>query len=165
MSTINKAPDNYREVIDSGLLIRPKIPPKPGKQHMRVLLATPIALTWMKTKLPTLNRDGFVEGDVSPKQQAGFLLRSYVSGDRPDPPLPHEMRPNGEGIWEFRTDDLRFFGWFPKKGMFCLALCATKSDCKDHDLYDGFFAETKRIRETIGLYGASFVTGELDDVL
>ncbi|WP_135507509.1 hypothetical protein [Roseovarius aestuariivivens] len=132
---------------------------------MRVLLATPRSVTWMKSKLPELESDGYVKDAIKPREQAMVLMSGFVSGRDFDPPLPHDMQDHEAGIWELRTDDLRFFGWIPKPSMFCLSSVETARKCKDKDLYNGFKTQAMHDREEISLYGGSYETGEIRDLI
>lgn len=154
-----------QECIEQGSLV-----PIPGKLRghqlpMRCLLATVRAVKWMKEELPNLVSDGYVSGAARPIEQAAVLFNEFVSGADLSPPLPGEMRQPSHGVWEVRTDDLRFFGWFPQRGTFVISAVGTKQACMNGDLYRGFRNQARQDRLTIGLLNGAYMTGELDDVL
>ncbi|MDX8526308.1 hypothetical protein RFM68_17550 [Mesorhizobium sp. MSK_1335] len=67
----------------------------------------------MKTAKP------FYDDSVSPALQAWALLKRFIAGQAFEHPrLFKRMSPLGDDVWELRTDDLRFFGWFPHKDCF-----------------------------------------------
>lgn len=54
-------------------------------------------------------------------------------------------------VWEFKTPDIRIFGWFPDKDCF-IAVCGGWADhIKDHDLYRGYRLEIRRLRRDMNL--------------
>tara|TARA_R100001369_G_scaffold45482_1_gene71707 strand:+ start:361 stop:741 length:381 start_codon:yes stop_codon:yes gene_type:complete len=100
---------------------------------------SPAAAAWAKTILPKARTDGFFAGSVSPKEQMMLMARDFCAGDEMTPPLPHIMTPPKEGIWRFRTPDLRFVGWFPTKGAYIVSEIELKSHCtaeRDQELLD-----------------------------
>lgn len=135
------------------------------QQATRLLFAVPRAIDWMRTVLPTLQTDGYFDGAVTPKEQAGVLFNRFVAGDDLDPPLPHEMNPKGHGIWEVRTHDLRLFGWFPARAMFVISDIDTKENCVNHGLYPGYFQQAMNERAQINLLNGAYIDGDLQDVL
>lgn len=147
------------------LLIKVRGNLRPHQRPDRILLATPRAIDWMNTVLKDLQTDGFVHGAIRPIQQAGVLFNTFVSGADFEPPLPHEMNPKGNGIWEIRTHDLRFFGWFPMRGMFVISDVNTKAKCLDHSLYAGYATQAANDRITINLMDGRFIDGGLQDVI
>lgn len=153
------------DCIKAKLLQAVKVRLLPHQQTMRTLVATPRSIEWMSTVLRTLVTDGYVDGAVTPLEQAATLFNRFIAGEDFNPPLPHEMDPKGHGIWEVRTADLRFFGWFPAKGTFVLSAVATKADCKDHGLYAGYFNQAVADRARINLMGGSYVAGGMNDVI
>lgn len=154
-----------KECVDAGLLIWIGGNLRPHQQPCRLLAATPRAIEWMRMTLPTLPSDGYADGAMSPMAQAGSLFNRWVAGEPFERPLPREMRPVGEGIWELRTDDLRFFGWFPQHKAFVISAAQPASTCKDKDLYRGFLAQAVADRGRIALNGGTFMKGNIDDLV
>lgn len=100
------------------------------QQPMRLLMAAPSVQHWMTNEMARVEADGHVIGAISPYLQATAAFRRFIVGEDFQPPLPHEMSPLGQGVWRFRTDDLRFDGWFPRRGAFVIAAAATKAESK-----------------------------------
>jgi hypothetical protein len=142
--------------------------PKAGELPVRTMYLVPRAATWMRTHLPTLQSDGFVDGALSPNQQAYQLVRSFVLGNDlfADEWFPKPLRPHGSGhgIWELRTPDLRFFGWFVKRGQFVVSTVATKDALMTHNLYDGYRNQAVADRNDLDLDEPKYLDGEPDDV-
>ncbi|KAJ03311.1 hypothetical protein [Sulfitobacter mediterraneus] len=142
-----------------GNLLRHEMP-------QRAMLATAEVVDWIKGNLDDLQSDGYVEGASTPKMQAAALFRSFVRGDNPVAfKLPRVMVPREEWVWEFRTDDLRFFGWFYRKGCFVITGVNTKENCRDRGLYHGYQTECIRWRGSVDLDPPVVTEGEHIDVL
>lgn len=154
-----------QECVVKGLLVRISGRLRAHQQPMRVLLSTERAVTWMKSELHNLDSDGYVPGALRPRDQAAILFNQFVAGDDLPDPQPHEMKPLGNGIWEIRTADLRFFGWFPQRGIFVISAIAAATSCKDRKLYEGYYDQARSDRSAIDLMGGSYIAGGTNDVL
>lgn len=138
-----------------------------NEQEERLIYVMPRAATWLEENLENLDADGFYENAPSPTQQADDLLYSFVSGgDFENDWSPHVMYPSDTGIWELRTADLRFFGWFWRKGVFIVSAVDQAARCKQKGLYAGYRNQSIVDRERFGFDEPSFINGEdLADVL
>lgn len=68
---------------------------------------------------PVKAAEPFFDDSISPALQAWALLKRFIVGHAFEhPKLFKRMSPLTDDIWELRTDDLRFFGWFPRKDCF-----------------------------------------------
>ena len=138
-----------------------------AEQVQRLLYAMPRAVRWMNDKLEGLDADGYHENAQSPMMQTDDLFYTFVSGGviESDWP-PHVMRPPREGVWELRTADLRFFGWFWRKGIFIISAVDQAVRCKKFRLYAGYRKQCVRDRQSFGFDGEPFVIGEsINEVL
>src|SRR4051812_2328024 len=82
------------------------------EQPERRLYAFPHVIDWLERVLPTLISE-LGDGSQTPEEQADDLLHLFVSGgDMSFYERSHSMTPAAHGIWELKTPDLRFFGWF-----------------------------------------------------
>lgn len=131
----------------------------------RCLYVHPRAIEWMKHELPRLKTDNYWQGSPSPSVQAKVWIHDFVAGKPPIEPLPHEMRPQAAGIWEMRTFDLRFFGWFPQSGTFIISSVQSKINCFNKALYDGYRKQAVTDRTQLNLFGGKFAEGLLNDLL
>ena len=118
---------------------------EPGEQPERLVYCHPRVVNWLETVLPTLQTDGYIAGALTPSEQAETLLYQFIAGRSLSAMPPKSMRPETAGIWELRTYDLRFFGWFWKKGVFVLSSIETKAKClRIRGLYEGHRDQSKR---------------------
>lgn len=133
-----------------------------AEQEQRLPYAMPRAVRWMNDKLEGLDADGFFENAPSPMEQAEELFYSFISGEdleSGDLP-PHVMMPSKEGVWELRTFDLRFFGWFWRKGIFIISSVDQALNCKKTGLYAVYRNQCVKDRQAFGFDEPSFVEGE-----
>lgn len=154
------------QLVEQGRLYKLEDILDPGELEERLIYIHPRVADWMDRNLETLECDGFYDNVPSPQQQADDLFYEFVSGaDIVSKWPPHAMTPNDTGIWELRTADLRFFGWFWRKGVFLITGCDTKERCQSYSLYRGYREQCVRDRENFNLEPPAFCTGELTDVL
>ncbi len=125
----------------------------------------PRALQWLENTLPTLEADGYIDQARSPEEQAEALIYEYIAGEPLKNFPPHSMLPEGDGIWELRTPDLRFFGWFWRCGQFIVSAIDTKERCKSLGLYGGYRNQAVSDRVKLDLDDPKFITGSMEDVL
>ncbi|UWQ14588.1 hypothetical protein K3556_01470 [Aliiroseovarius sp. M344] len=161
MATIEKLCIDKKLEKVSGLLDR-------GEMPLRAIYLLPAAAEWMRNVLPGLKADGFNDGAVSPNQQAFVLLRDFVVGRDmfADDMYPKPMRPDDvdHGIWELRTADLRFFGWFVRKGCFVVSSVETKEKLLLHKLYAGHREQAIQRRNALDLDDPKFLKRKRKDV-
>ena len=132
----------------------------------RRIYLMPRAVQWLESTLGTIETDGYVENAASPLQQADDLFYDFISGaEMAESWPPHWMYPQHDGVWELRTPDLRFFGWFTCKGTFIVSAIDTKENCKLKNLYRGYRNQCVSDRNSMELDEPKYILGELDDVL
>lgn len=150
-----------------GELIRVEIELDPDEQHLRLVYALPRAIEWMDVVLPGLKTDGYFPGANRPIEQVEALLYEFVSGKSAFDMAPHCMKPEDSGIWELRTYDVRFFGFFWRKGVFLMTSADTKAKCKEiSGLASGHRNNAMYFRDRLDLDPPKFVPGsETEDVL
>jgi hypothetical protein len=135
-----------------------------GENPLRLMYAFPNAIKWLQETLPLLESDGYVEGALTPLEQAAALFHDFSAGKEISEFPPHSMRPESEGIWELRTSDLRFFGWFWRRSVFILVSVETKKKCLE-GFYEGHRNQAKFNRDRLGLDEPKYINGEISDVL
>lgn len=137
----------------------------PSQQPMRLLAMVPGLREWIQQVLVPATTDGYIPGSATPKEQLADFFNRFVSGDSFKPPLPHEMSPTGNGVWRFRTDDVRIVGWFPRRGFFVIADMELKANCtrkRDEEMLQ----RTLDCRRELDLDGGRFEPGlDIDGLL
>jgi hypothetical protein len=137
------------------------------EQPLRQVYADPRAIEWMTKILPHFVPINHQQDDLLPWQQADNYMHDFIVGVTEFEMAPHFMLPVESGIWELRTPDLRFFGWFWKKATFILSSIEKKEACAAiNGLASGHRNQSVRIRESLKLDPPKFVPGSsLKDVL
>ena len=159
MATIN-------ELVKQSRLLKLEDVLDPGELEERLIYVHPRVASWIDDNLETLDNDGFYENVPSPQQQADDLFYEYISGaDMISDWPPHAMMPDESGVWELRTADLRFFGWFWRKSIFLMTAIDTKDRCLTYSLASAYRDQCVRDRDEFDLEPPAFCTGELNDVL
>jgi hypothetical protein len=119
-----------------------------GVQEFREIYASPDLYHWIDGVLPGLQSSWGLE--LSPIEQFSALSEIFCSGQRlaygtQFKPLTHIV----DGVWELKTDDLRVFGWFPRKDCFVGTVADDATRIKTYKLYYGYANVTTK----------SFMTG------
>lgn len=145
-----------------GLVLLP-LQLEPGEVAHRTVLATGGFQEWWSKKLPVLPMD--LDEYVSPAAQIVVLLSDFVSGIRLEYPDDlAEMRPSEKGIWEFRTADVRVFGFFPEKDVFVAVCGDSAKNCHDNGLHEGYKNECVRVCDQVLALGR-VLGGDINDVI
>lgn len=131
----------------------------------RLLYAYPHVIKWLDETLPELEAE-LGDGKQDPMEQVDYLFYDFVSGaDLSYYERSHSMNPHALGVWELKTPDTRFFGWFVHNGTFIIAEADTAFRCKQHNLYPGYLGQVVRRRDALDLDEPKFVTGDYSNVL
>ncbi|MBY5743494.1 hypothetical protein HFO28_07795 [Rhizobium leguminosarum] len=105
------------QLIEKGVLRPVHIKLRRNEFRDRFFLGLPGFRTWLENEVKTAT--AFYEGDIQPKRQALAILKDFIVGKPfPGPKLYKKMSPHTDDVWELRTPDLRFFGWFYRKNCY-----------------------------------------------
>lgn len=148
-------------------LVRIDVPLDGGEQVWRRLYGTPDFVKWLDDELPKLVTT-VVGGSFSPSEQLDARFHEYIIGDT----IQDDRRFKGlsstpeHHVWEFKTLDLRVFGWVPSRDCF---IC-TFGDMKDRiellNAYGRYIAQTVYVRDNLPLDHPRFVESkDYGDVL
>ncbi len=147
------------ELCEAGALERldPQLPNK--WQELRLVYLMPRALRWLADILPEL--EGIWDDEISPAEQFQAHVELWARGE----PLVYswQFKPLvhlADGIWEWKTRDLRAFGWFPQKDVFVCAAIDDATKIKEHDLYRGYCSQSAADRDHLSLDEPKFIPGE-----
>jgi hypothetical protein len=138
---------------------------EPAESQVRWLYGFPHVIDWLRDTLPGLSPT-LDEGRQSPIEQVDDMFHDFVSGDDFSYyERSHSMLPEDRGVWELKTSDVRFFGWFHTKGVFIIAEANDAATIKEYELYRGYLNMALHRRGQIALDLPKFITGNYDDVL
>jgi hypothetical protein len=154
-------------LITSGSLELIEVDLDPDILPQRCLYAFPSVIRWLEEVLPTLAPE-WGEGKQTPLEQVDFLFSQFIAGGNVSHwQACHIMKPQpgDHHIWELKTKDVRFFGWFPKKDIFVIAQAESAKKVKEHGLYRGMRNACVQCREWLDLDEPKAVVGGYEDVL
>lgn len=155
------------ELEKSGSLIAISVPLDEGEQLWRRLYGTVGFIGWLDRVLPLL-RTTIVGGDTEPYDQVDAIFHEYVVGERMqfDRRFKKLARTPDEFVWEFKTPDIRIFGWIPMRDVFICAFGDMKDEIEKRNLYGRYIAQTIYVRNSLDLDEPRYVaSGEYRDVL
>lgn len=144
-----------------GHLIRIEVPLDGAEQVWRRLFGTPDFVKWLDEVLPELATT-VVGGEISPWEQLDARFHEYVIGD----PIQDDRRFKGLSwtpeyhIWEFKTLDLRVFGWVPSRDCFICTFGDTADRIKLLDAYGRYIAQSVYVRDNLPLEPPKFVASK-----
>ncbi|WP_132589063.1 hypothetical protein [Rhizobium sp. BK068] len=154
------------QLVDSGIIRPVLIPLKRSEFANRLIYGFPEFRKWLENDVK--NAEAFYRGDLEPKRQAYAILKDFITGKPfPGPKLYKKMRPVSDEVWELRTPDLRFFGWFVRKDCLIVVSGALFINLKaDSSLYEEHRLKCIRARNDIDLDPPKCLQGaEPNDVI
>lgn len=96
----------------------------------------------------------------TPTQQFDALMDQYLTGEAMDYGTSIKvLAPTDKHVWEMKTQDLRLFGWFYKKGIFIATALDLADRVKGPNLYNGYRDEAVRVRSEIDLRPPKCIEG------
>jgi len=139
-----------------------------GQFYERKIYAYPTCLEWMRNDVPKMTT-GRVASAFTPKEQLIERLRQWISGD----PMAygrmfHDMDPKSDGVWEFKTADLRIFGWMYRPREFVAVCGGYTDDYKEPTKIKNYADERRevvRVRDALPLDGKKYTEGGFDELV
>ena len=114
---------------------------------------------WLEETLPTLPTS--IGAEDTPEEQLYGLLELYADGQILNfGDMYKPLHPRGQGVWEFRTLDVRMFGWFACKDCFIGVFADDATRIHKYGLYAGYLNEIVRLRSALDIDEPKFVAGE-----
>lgn len=115
--------------------------------------------TWLEETVPDMAP--FYGENIAPIHQAFGLFKDFITGVEFDEgEMFWRMRPAEDDIYELRTADLRFFGWFYRPKVIILARGDTFERLHTYQgMHAGYRDEVRRLRDAIPLDEPKFVVG------
>ena len=142
-------------------------PLEPGELPWRTLYGTMDFLAWLDNCLPVLGHNNLYS-DLSPLEQVFAVFAEYVSGQHfsNDRRFKKLSRLPEEFIWEIKTDEVRVFGWVPKKDVFICCYGDSKDRIEVQLSYGRYIAQTIYVRNLMDLDEPKCLTsGSYKDVI
>lgn len=121
--------DDLRRAVDSQQIIPLRARLRPNQQPYRRIYITPMVAEWIRTVLVRAETDNFMPDSARPVEQFDTMTRRFCAGEDLDTPIPHLMNPTDEGIWRFKSADIRAVGWAPVRGVLIVSEMDLKINC------------------------------------
>lgn len=154
------------ELCESGLLDTID-PLEADELPWRTLYGTQELVQWLGNDLPGIDHNELYD-DLSPQEQVLAVFAEYVGGGEfVDDRRFKKLNWNPEYyVWEFKTEEIRIFGWVPEKDVFICCFGDSKDRILVEDSYGRYIAKTVYVRNNLNLDEPRFVaSGELKDVI
>jgi hypothetical protein len=124
----------------------------------RVVYFSPEFETWIAGTLPTLPRDR--GRDLLPFEQVEQLLYDFVIGR----PMVYsvdyrKLDPHPQHVWELKTEDIRLFGWFPRKCHFVIVAGIQKKSIPKAKDYAPLIQSVVQFRDALDLDAPKALAG------
>jgi hypothetical protein len=124
----------------------------------RVIDLAPSGAKWLEDVLPSEVADAGRK--ISPLEQVEGIFHDYIIGrvmiygdDR------KRLTPDTDFVWEFRTPDVRVFGWLPRKRHFIVVNGAMKRTLKPNSKYTPYIQSVVAFRNGLDLDEPKYLEG------
>ena len=140
------------KLVDDGLIEKLEVELEPKELPWRCLYGTPEFVEWLREILPNFDT-ALIEGEISPIEQVDDIFHEYIIGaefnsDRRFKKLNYTP---DYFVWEFKTLDIRIFGWVPRKDSFVCTFGDSKNNIELMRSYGRYIAQTAYIRNHLDL--------------
>jgi hypothetical protein len=127
-------------------------PLEAGELSWRSLYATMGFIEWLDGSLPGVVHNTLYS-DLTPTEQVFAVFYEYVIGDNfsSDRRFKKLNYTPSQHVWEFKTDEIRVFGWIPRKDAFVCCYGDSKDNIEVNNSYGRYIAQTAYVRNTIDL--------------
>ncbi len=148
-----------------GLLTKLTVRLEKGQQPLRSIYGLPEFMESLTNDLPTWGC-GRLEADQTPQEQMDSVLHTWISGrsiryNR----MLQDLWPSTDEVWEFKTADLRIFGWFYRPRVFISAFL-DYADWYKEPTKKYYYEDTRNsvvgVRNKLDLDEPKFATGVFD---
>jgi hypothetical protein len=161
MATVHK-------LLADGQLIDITVPLDRREFQFRWIYALPSFAEWMKEVLPKL-QTGRLNASETPEEQLDNILYKWITGKE----IRYErmfkdLSPREDEVWEFKTADLRIFGWMVEKRKFVAVLGGYTDSYKPPNQkasYDAAKSKVISARNKLDLNEPKFISGVYDDII
>ena len=131
----------------------------PDELPWRGLYGTVDFLRWLDEGLPNIEHNDLYS-DLSPLEQVAALFAEYVSGEDffSDRRFKKLRWTPDHHVWEFKTDEVRIFGWVPQKDAFICCFGNSKDKIEIDNSYGRYIAQTAYARDQMELDEPKYLT-------
>ena len=148
-------------LVENESLVKIEVDLDVGVLPWRCLYGTPEFITWLDQILPNIVTT-VVGGDIEPEEQVDAIFNEFVSGkamsfDRRFKKLSATPETY---VWEFKTLDIRIFGWVPKCDHFICTFGDMKDTIEVYRRYGRYVAQTIYFRTNLDLDEPKFIASE-----
>lgn len=161
MATIHK-------LLTDGQLINIIVPLDRRDFQNRWIYALPSFVEWMQKILPHL-QTGRLNASETPEEQLDNILYKWIAGKEIRyEKMFKDLSPSKDEVWEFKTADLRIFGWMVEKGKFVAVLGGYTDLYKPPNQkasYDAAKSKVILARNNLDLDEPKFISGVYDDII
>ncbi|MER9855240.1 MULTISPECIES: hypothetical protein [unclassified Mesorhizobium] len=150
-----------------GVLVRIEVEMNAGTMPWRRLYGTPDFVKWLQNVLPMLTT-AIVGHEIEPSEQVDARFNEFISGENmlDDRRFKKLSWTPDHFVWEFKTLDIRIFGWMVEKDCLICTFGDTKDEIERLRKYGKYIAQTVYARNNLGLDEPNFVNSkEYCDVL
>ena len=150
---------------DDGPLTKLAVHLEKGQLPLRSIYGLPEFMEGLTNDLPTWEC-GRLEADQTPQEQMDSILHTWISG-RPIrySRMLKDLWPTTDEVWEFKTADLRIFGWIYRPRVFIAVFLDYADWYKGptiRETYDGTRNSVVGVRNTLDLDEPKFTQGTFD---
>ncbi|CAN7256948.1 hypothetical protein [Neorhizobium tomejilense] len=147
------------ELETAGVLKRVRIRIALPDRERRSLWVMPAVENWIRKELKELV--AFEPTDISPELQARGLFKMFIAGEALSEGEEFRlMRPMEHDVYELRSADLRFFGWFYRPSVFIAVAADTMERVHTiSGLSSGYRNAVSAARASINLDPPKYIEG------
>ncbi len=118
----------------------------------RNLYATMEFIEWLDGELPEIEHNTLYS-DLTPTEQVFAVFYEYVAGENfsSDRRFKKLQYTPDHHVWEFKTDEVRVFGWIPCKDAFVCCFGDSKDKIEVNRSYGRYIAKTAYVRNMMDL--------------
>jgi len=154
-------------VNDRKVLHRITVPLRRGESPERLIYGLPEVIRWIREDVPKMTT-GRLKAAQTPSEQLDDILHRWTAGKQ----IPYrrhlnDLMPGADEVWEFKTADLRIFGWLCAPRVF-IAVRGGYADWYKPPAKLSYETARKEVlvaRTKLDLDEPKFATGEYDDLV
>lgn len=135
-------------------------PLEAGELPWRMLYATMEFIEWLDGDLPEIEHN-MLYSDLTPIEQVFAVFYEYVAGENfsSDRRFKKLHCTPDHHVWEFKTDEVRVFGWVPHKDAFICCFGDSKDNIELNGSYGRYIAQTVYARNIMDLDEPKYLEG------